>query len=81
MTTIKNVKIWDNGGKTFDRYTAIIDGEFLGLSNNPFSPQGFCQHAGDVPKGITSFKHLGKRVKFEDLNDNVKQAIKQNLNN
>lgn len=44
--------IYDNMGKTFDRYTVNIireDGtcELYGMSHNPFSPQGFNQYCGD----------------------------------
>ena len=41
--------IFDNGGKTFDRYTIIAaDGEVYGSSCNPFHPQGFGQYCGHV---------------------------------
>lgn len=45
-----NIIVLDNGGETFDRYT-IIDtatGEMFGASNDPFSPLGFGQWAGNV---------------------------------
>lgn len=51
MTT---VRLFDNGGETFDRYTAVYetdDGEtwYRGMSENPFHPQGFGQCGdGDV---------------------------------
>lgn len=51
------VRIYDNGGKTADRYTAVFTGKghtyehasgfwhpVLGMSGAPFHPQGFCQH-------------------------------------
>lgn len=67
-----------------DRYTAIftkkrVDGEFisLGMSANPFHPQGFGQHGShDVlidlnksgwPPSIGRKNHLGKRINFSDL--------------
>jgi hypothetical protein len=39
---------FDNEGETFDRYT-IIDsqGDMIGLSENPNSPLGFNQYAGN----------------------------------
>lgn len=47
---MKNLLILDNGGETFDRYTIIneIDGEMIGASFNPFHPQGFGQHCGNI---------------------------------
>jgi hypothetical protein len=49
MAMPKDVKsIWDNEGKTLDRYTVVLKEEhspgnllMLGLSTNPTHPQGF----------------------------------------
>lgn len=71
------VKVYDDGDKSFDRYTVVLDepgtragGDFaaLGLSDNPGHPQGFSQFttAHDGP-------HLGKRIKFSDLPDGVRK--------
>lgn len=41
------MKLYDNGGKTIDRYTIVIeDGSVYGMSSDPLSPQGFNQFAG-----------------------------------
>lgn len=74
---MKKTQIYDNGGETFDRYAAIIDGSFFGFSNNPLSPQGFSQYCGKVPKGMRSFRHLGKKISIESLSQDVKEAIQQ----
>lgn len=75
------IRIWDNGGSekengTFDRYTVVFHKKsfrddrgayfmYIGMSENPFHPQGFGQH-GEIedPKGG---RHLGKRIKFDQL--------------
>ena len=69
--------IWDNEGETFDRYTVVTTEEehlglnaALGLSHNPQSPQGFSQWT-TAQEG----KHLGKRVKFEDLSKHLQEHI------
>ena len=44
------VVVFDNGGKTVDRYT-IIDthtGDVFNASDNPFSPTGVGQYVGDI---------------------------------
>jgi hypothetical protein len=77
------VKVYDNGGKTFDRYTVVfLDRKLwgygprqrqqggmgrllypcLGMSSNPFAPNGFGQHS-DAALG----PHLGKRIPFSAL--------------
>jgi hypothetical protein len=40
--------IFDNEGKTFDRYTVVIVGEVFTMSHNPNTPNGFNQYAGDM---------------------------------
>ena len=75
VVNTQNIKIYDNGGKTFDRYTAIIDRMFFGFSENPFSPLGFSQFCGDVPKGMRSYRHLGKKVSLDSLSADVRKAI------
>lgn len=47
---MKNIIVLDNGGETFDRYTIIdkVTGDMIGASDNPFHPQGFGQHFGNV---------------------------------
>jgi len=80
---IQIYKIYDNGGKTFDRYTILTEPyhfgkscEALGLSDNPESPQGFSQW-GDAYEG----DHLGKEIRLEKLPENIQNHILQRLSN
>lgn len=77
--TPRYLRIYDNEGATFDKYTAVftrkVNKEFiyLGISSNA---RGFCQH-GFSPEVIDrpKYSHLGKRVNFADLSTNCKRAI------
>lgn len=81
-----DLRIYDNGGKTFDRYTIIParwdkrhaerDGLFtcIGASENPFHPQGFGQHSTAMPG-----PHLGKRIHWNDLPADVQKFAKQSF--
>jgi len=85
------IKVFDNGGKTYDRYTcvfskkSIIDKEdrkyygtrfmFVGMSEDPFHPLGFGQHGELEPQHIGS--HLGKRIKFDALPEDCKKLVIQ----
>ena len=67
---------FDNKGKTFDRFTIILDdGSALGLSHNPDSPVGFSQWCGAVAEGVD----LGKPITFQELPENVRKHIKMGL--
>ncbi len=70
------IKIYDNGGKTVDRYTMIMpDGEAWGFNENPYHPQGFGQYAGSLA-GLHTFSHLGKPVKsVMDLPEQARRFV------
>ena len=77
------VHCYDNGGTdkpggSVDRYTVVFtgnyrkktDGEslYLGMSGEPFHPQGFGQHGShDRRIDLPVPRHLGKRIGFLDL--------------
>jgi len=94
----KWIRVYDNGGKTFDRYTVIYSHAqsfgnkgwtpYIGMSANPFHPQGFGQHgeyrngefvegmkAGQWPPKIGRKGWLGKRIKFEDLPTDCQRLV------
>lgn len=73
------IRCYDNGGRSFDRYTVVytclghkkgLRGRclYVGMSSNPFHPQGFGQH-GEADHTIDrpTYGHLGKRITFEQL--------------
>lgn len=71
--------IYDNGGKTFDRFTVYYfkDGDYYfgrGMSEDPTHPQGFgqCCH-GQLGR------HNGKRIDFEDLPVKCQEVVKQDV--
>lgn len=79
---MKKVKIYDNGGKTIDRYTAVythlIEKPRLysarGMSENPFHPQGFgCWTSAMLGR------HLGKRIEFKNLPKDCQTLVLQDL--
>lgn len=76
-------KCYDNGGKTADRYTVVyIDqpeyqsGTFaaVGMSEDPYAPQGFGQHCIAMPG-----RHLGKRVAFKNLPEKCQSLVIHDL--
>lgn len=84
----KVCRIYDTGlDGAFDRYTIAFKGyrvagygmvyPYLASSDNPFHPQGFGQH-GESRVFLTG-AHLGKRVSFDTLPEQVQQFILQNI--
>lgn len=81
-------RIYDTGtAGPFDRYTIAFKGyrlagggmvyPYLASSDNPFHPQGFGLHA-ESDTFLTG-KHLGKRVRFEDIPLAVQRFIENNI--
>ena len=77
------IRVYDNGGKTCDRYTVVYMAErehsantfsAVGMSETPFHPQGFGQHCTAMPG-----KHLGKRIMFSSLPDACQRLVNRNL--
>ena len=83
----KVCRIFDNGGEMADRYTVAfrgyyIPGEgmiypYLASSEKPFHPGGFGQHGES--RHFLKGKHLGKRVRFEDIPVDVQKFITQSI--
>ena len=79
---LKQVRLYDNGGKTFDRYTAVYMNEpegrgvygARGMSEDPFHPMGFGQYCTAMPG-----RHLGKRIAFEALPKDCQRLVMQDM--
>ncbi|MFP8488793.1 hypothetical protein ACKGJO_06795 [Gracilimonas sp. Q87] len=82
----KWIRCYDNGGKSFDRYTVVFTGRYrkspyddfihLGLSKDPFHPQGFGQHGfSDEQIDRPKYAHLGSPIEFEDLPTKCQTAV------
>ncbi len=75
------IRIYDKPD-TFDRYTIIFSRlrnsyfHYIGLSINPFHPQGYFQHGeSNYPIDYPKYSHLGKKIKFDNLPADVKKAV------
>lgn len=74
------VTVYDNGGKTIDRFTVVVKDEdfkeygkaFFGMSENARVFNQFCGHEID---GLKEGSHLGKKLNY--IPDAVKQGLEQ----
>ena len=84
----KVCRIFDLGpGGVFDRYTIAFKGyyvndygmvyPYLASSDNPFHPQGFGMHCES--REFLTGRHLGKRVSFDALPEQVQDFILQSI--
>lgn len=84
--------IYDNGGKTADRYTVVyepydIDGygtehrafPVTDMSGAPFHPQGVCQHS-EWTRRITATWGYEKAIPFAALPADCRRVVAQDLN-
>jgi len=70
------IKIYDNEGETFDRYTVIIGRSTYTMSHNPLSPQGFNQYGGTV-EDIHPDYYTGIEVSIDRVPKDVNEAIRR----
>lgn len=76
----KLVGLYDNGGETFDRYTAVYDSDdyqwYRGMSDNPFHPQGFgISNDGDV----SGTMERDTKIEVADAPEMVRKCITMDL--
>jgi hypothetical protein len=80
------IRVYDNGGKTADRYTVVFTGNYrrktnlgflyVGMSENPFHPLGVGQHGdSNTPIDRPRYGHLGKMIKFDMLPEDCKNLV------
>jgi hypothetical protein len=86
----RKIRIYDNGGETSDRYTAVFTGnykgrkgcDYVGFNGHPTSPNmGVYLHGNhDQVIDYPSYRHLGKKIKFEDLPEICQKLILRDYN-
>jgi len=79
------IRVYDNNGKTADRYTLVIPSlntprknEYYGFNENPFHPQGIGQFAGEYDL-LKNYDHLGKLIPIETLPEQARKFVEQNV--
>lgn len=79
----KNIRIYDNGGRSYDRYTVIYMDQpetragtynSIGMSEGPFDHLGICQHGPATPG-----RHLGRLIEWDELPKACQRAVMQDL--
>ena len=75
------MRIYDNGGRSFDRYTVIFhDGDCLGIGDTGNVPNGFCMHVGSIHDGsVVEGSHLGERITLAQMTTQARAAVRGEL--
>lgn len=81
----KHIRCFDSGNKFADRYTAIYThaDKFgmagrtvgVGMSTNPFHPQGIGMHFDYNRHECNGKTGLGKKIKFQDLPEGCQKLV------
>lgn len=83
----RRVRVFDNGGKTADRYSVCIQRttggkkvlDIYGMSENPNDPQGVNQFSHSAANRFKDMAFLGKRINVQDLPAEVIRAIEHRI--
>lgn len=76
--------IYDNGGKTFDRYTVVYNSHDESYDKQFWDCRCMSEHPAH-PQGIGTYgtcmlgRHLGNKITFEELPDEVKEVVLRDL--
>ena len=77
---MEDIKIYDNDGITFDRYTIIIDDDVYTMSHNALSPQGYNQYMGTLEIDLIDIDwSTDILIGIDDVPIEVQEAIKRRL--
>jgi len=77
---MKILAIYDNGGKTMDRYTIVVN--TYGDREKKFRECLFC---GNDPRGMSGWsscqmgRHLGKKLTFEQLPELIQKFVQAQI--
>lgn len=77
MALDSQVRIYDNGGETFDRYTVFFSdhpGNVLGIGDTGNVPNGYCMHV-EAEEG----EHLGETITLAEMTDAARKAVENEL--
>jgi hypothetical protein len=55
------LKVWDNGGKTIDRYLVRIRNDYYTMSHNANQPNGVNMYLGEYPDITESGNPINKK--------------------
>jgi len=70
------MKVYDNGGKTADRYTVVFsDGSMYAMSRDANMPNGVCMYIGNEKFTYVYPDALGKRINAKNLPEGTKKQI------
>lgn len=79
------IRIYDDGGKTVDRYTLVVPSvdeprmlDMYGFNDAPYHPQGFGQYAGSYGR-MGSYAHIGKLISYHDLPEQAQRFVREIL--
>ena len=77
-----NIRIFDSGGKTFDRYTVLIDTDIYKMSVNPTDTLGLNQWSGELDIEILeNIKKDSREIELLNAPLAVRLAIGGRLSN
>jgi hypothetical protein len=72
---LKYARIYDNGGKTADRYLVRLYGSVYTMSDDALMPNGVNMYFGEEHEFDRPWSRFGKKVSVKDLPDAVRIAI------
>ena len=78
----RKLLVFDNGGRTADRYTVIIKNQLYLMSSDANMPNGVNIYSGNVSWrdwDAMAEGTFGKEISFEELPEGTKIAIRERL--
>ena len=77
---MKVIAVYDNGGKSLDRYTIVID-SIVSKNRNKYQYDAISASESESGAGVFMWvqcergKHLGKKIEFASLNKELQKKV------
>ena len=75
------IQVYDNLGKTADRYTVVTASNVYSMSRDVSSPNGVNMWIGSRDEFSRDLSYLGRRLHPKNIPDMIKEAIRRRLLN
>ena len=73
--------IFDNGGKSCDRYTVFVGDDVYGMSDNACAPNGFNQFIGQAWEFRWDYSVMGRKLDRSEYPAEVIKALEYRYSN
>jgi len=79
LPDFNKIIIYDNEGRTADRYTVLTSEDVFSMSSDALMPNGVNMYVGARSEYSGKLRYLGRRLRKNEIPAIIKEAVKRRL--